>query len=217
MLKRLLVLILTMSFSLTAHALDRSDEINKLYALFNQRFDAQGKYHADASKAAVFTKAQDELVNKFKAEGALKEILLIENNFDSALWVRLFVLQNEQGQIMNFFWEQGKYQDDEVRSYLRFRTLGELAQGLHFVPVFDSYAFSIQGFYMTPQTGGTLQISYAENMRAKKIAYRNIFLLKQSDHWSLQTEQRQLVSKASLNIWVLYLPPNGGVQEMRLY
>lgn len=192
----------------------RQAQLNELYAVYNQRFDSSGKYHADPRKAEEFIKAQEAFVAKMVSEGALQQILVVENNYDAKLWVRLFVLQDENQKILTVYWDQGKYTDREVESYLRFRNLQALAEGLKFVPVFDTHAINIKGYYLAAETGGSLQFVYALNAKNKQYAAKNAFLLKEQNRWVLKTEDKKIVTKARLDVWTQWLPPNGGVKSI---
>lgn len=218
--RRMKNLILTLGLLLCAslsRAQSHQEDLNALYALFNQRFDSQGKYHADQHKAEEFIKAQEAFAEKMKAQGALQEVLFVENSFERNLWVRLFVLQSESQHLLTLYWEQGRYQDQEVRSFLRFRPLSSLESGLKFVPVMNTYAFVMKGFYMKPESGGSLQLIYASDIRREQFAAENLFLVKSGSGWILQTEkQHQTIHQAWIDIWVQYLPPNGGIRSIRL-
>lgn len=211
--KFLLIVLLTLG-SLPVFAGDRIAELRSLYMLYNERFDSQGKYRPDERKAEEFIKAQDAFAARMKAEGALQEVILAENSYDGQLWVRLYVFQDESQKILTLYSERGKYQDREVQSFLRFRDLASLEQGLNFVPVMDTHAITVKGFYMVPEKGGTLQLVYAVNIRKKQYAAKNLFLLREGTRWVLKTEQQKVVTKAWLDIWTQFLPPNGGVRSV---
>lgn len=198
-----------------AQAEGRYEDLNSLYSLYNQRFDSQGKYHPNDRKAEEFTAAQEKFAQVMKAQGALQEVLRVDNNFDSSLWVRLYVLQDEQGRIMTLYWEQGKYQDEEVRSFLRFRSLPSVSEGLKFIPVFETHAFTIKGFYLTPESGGVLQLIYSQNLRKMQMSALNLYLQKQAGMWGLLSEQQKRISRADIDVWTSLLPPNGGVGNIR--
>lgn len=204
-------------FAATAKASDRYQELSALYSLYNQRFDSQGKYRPNPRLAEQFIIAQDEFVARMKSRGALQEILLAENNFDYKLWVRLYILEDEAGRLMTFFWEQGKYQDEEVRSFLRFRSLEATAQGLKFVPVLSTYAFVVKGISITADQGGSLQVIFLENIRKGTMSTQTLSLVKSEGRWVLQLEGAKPVSRAWIDVWVNLLPPNGGVRSVRLY
>lgn len=211
---KLFLMVLLILGSLPVFAGDRISELRSLYALYNQRFDSQGKYRPDERKAEEFILAQDSFAARMKAEGALQEVLLAENSYDGKLWVRLYVFQDESQKILTLYSERGKYQDREVESFLRFRDLASLEKGLNFVPVMDTHAITVKGYYMTPEKGGTLQLVYAVNIRNKKYAAKNLFLVREGARWFLKTEQQQVVTKAWLDIWTQFFPPNGGVRSV---
>lgn len=213
--KLILVLGILLSVSLSL-AQSRQADLNALYRLYNQRFDSQGKYHADSRKAEEFIQAQEAFVEKMKAQGALQEVLFVENSYERNLWVRLYVFQNESQSLLTVYWEQGQYQDREVRSFLRFRPLSDLETGLKYIPVMNTHAFVIKGFYMKPASGGSLQLIYARDIRREQFAAENLFLIKTGSKWGLQNQKQQPVRQAWIDVWVQYLPPNGGVRSIRL-
>lgn len=198
-------------------AQSRHQALSDLYQSYNQRFDAQGKYRANPRLAEQFTSVQEAFAKRMKEEGALQEILFVENNFAKDLWVRLYVFQDESGRLLTVYWEQGQYQDAEVRSFLRFRTLKELEQGLRYVPVLSTYAVTFKGISLSDIYGGSVQIEYAHNLRQNKMEKVDLVLVKGPEgKWGLQNTSGQPIHQAWLDIWMQFLPPNGGVRGIKL-
>lgn len=212
-----LILLVSCSVFSEAFASDYRSDLNALYSQYNQRFDAQGKYRPNQRLADEFTQAQEAFAARLKAEGALQEILFVENSFDQKLWVHLYVFRDEQNQLLTVYWEQGKYQDAEVRSYLRFRSLQSVETGLKFVPVMNTHAFTVKSSALNPEVGGALEIIYAENISQQSMRSQKLFLAKNDQRWSLYLDQNHPVSRAWIDVWIRLLPPNGGVRSLKLY
>lgn len=213
--KLLLFFLVTVLVSVSM-AQSRYQELSEIYQNYNQRFDSQGKYRANPRLAEQFTNAQEAFAKRMKDDGALQEILFVENNFAKDLWVRLYVFQDESGRLLTVYWEQGQYQDAEVRSFLRFRTLRDLEQGLRYVPVLSTYAVTFKGTSLSEVHGGSVQIEYAHNLRQNKTEKVDLVLLKGSNgKWGLQSPAGQSIHRASLDIWMQLLPPNGGVRGIQ--
>lgn len=197
-------------------ASERYQEIQHLYATYNQRFDSQGKYRRNDRLASEFTALQESFAQRMKSVGALKEILLVENSYDKQLWVRLYVLQDEDSRLITLYWEQGKYQDEEERSFIRFRSLSSVEQGLRFVPVMSTHAFVIQGVQLKVDAGGVLQMTYMENISQQRSKTISLQLVWGTMGWALYLNNK-VVTKAWIDVWVRYLPPNGGVRSVQFY
>lgn len=213
----LFLFLLAMILGSPVMAQSRYQALSDLYQNYNQRFDAQGKYRANPRFAEQFTSAQEAFAKKMKEEGALQEILFVENNFAKDLWVRLYAFQDESGRLLTVYWEQGQYQDAEVRSFLRFRNLRELEQGLRYVPVLSTYAVTFKGISLSEVYGGSVQIEYAHNLRQNKMEKVELVLLKgPHGKWGLQSPGGLPIQRASLDIWIQFLPPNGGVRGIKL-
>lgn len=214
---KLLVFLSTILVVLPTLAQSRYQALTELYQIYNQRFDSQGKYRANPRLAEQFTLAQEGFAKKMKDEGALQEILFVENSFNKDLWVRLYVFQDESGRLLTIYWEQGQYQDAEVRSFLRFRNLRELEQGLRYVPVLSTYAVIFKGTALSEVHGGSVQIEYSTNLRQNITEKVDMVLFRgREGRWILHSPLGQLVNRAWLDIWIQFLPPNGGVRSIQL-
>ncbi|GIL18614.1 MAG: hypothetical protein BroJett040_23650 [Oligoflexia bacterium] len=196
--------------------LSRIEELRDLYADYNKRFDQFGRYRSDEQQIHNFNLKQDAFVERWKALGAMNEVLLVENDYQKDLWVRLNVLQDEMGNLIGFFYEKGKYYDDEERSYLRAISLNALVKGIGFVPVMKAPALVVKGFYFAPEVGGTLQFQYLQDFSANSWGVAHLFCRKINGMWILQDEKYQQIRRAFIRTWTRWLPPNGGVRDIQL-
>jgi len=185
----LTIFLLCLGPSLPILALANSDKVEKDYYqlinLYRQRFDHNNKYHRDDEKGFEFIKAQESFQSKWTKEGYLHQLLFISNSHSKNIWVRIFVLENEQRELIAIYWDQSQYHDEEVRSYFRFRTADQLKQGLNFISLFDNYAVQVRSLEWHARNGAKLDFSFAKNLKTN-VRSAQTLLLQRDSEWHLK-------------------------------
>ena len=202
-------------FGLSMAQATRVDELNQVFANYNKRF-ATGVYVKNPALATEFTTVQENFAAKLKASQILKPILVIRNDYDTSLVVTLYVLMDEQNNLLALYHEKSTYNSAEERSFLRFRLPAAFEKGVGFIAIDGGYALNVKGFYFKPDTSATIQFNYLTDLRNKTTSTINLFLLKKNNTWDFYTEKYQLVRSADVQTWSSIFPPNGGVKAISL-
>jgi len=202
-------------FGLSTAQASRVDELNQVFANYNKRF-ATGAYVKNSALATEFTAVQESFVAKLKASQVLKPLLVIRNDYDSSLVVTLYILMDEQNNLLALYHEKSSYNSIEERSFLRFRLPAAFEKGVGFIAIDGGYALNVKGFYFKPESSATIQFNYITDLRNKTTSTINLFLLKKNNTWDFYTEKYQIVRSADVQTWSSIFPPNGGVKAISL-
>lgn len=193
----------------------RVDELNQVFANYKKRF-ASGAYLKNSALATEFTAVQENFAAKMKASQALKPLLVIRNDYDTSLVVTLYVLMDEENNLVAFYHEKSTYYSAEERSFLRFRLPAAFEKGVGFIPIDNGYALNVKGFYFKPDTSATIQFNYVTDLRNNTTSAINLFLLKKNNTWDFYNEKYQIIGLAEVQTWTSIFPPNGGVKAISL-
>lgn len=207
--------ILTSLFLTTAFSATRVEQLNQVFANYNKRFTT-GAYVKNSNLANEFTSSQETFVAQMKSIGALKQILVINNDYDNSLIIKLYLLTDEQNSILGFYHEKSSYASNEERSFLRFRLPSVFEQGVGFIRLDSGYALTVKGFYFKPDTSATIQFVYLTDLIKSSVGVLNLFLLKKNEAWGFYTEQYQPVQSAFVKAWTSLFPPSGGISSVVL-
>jgi hypothetical protein len=193
----------------------RIDQMNQLFTDYNVRFVA-GKYVSNSNQIRSFNLQQDALATDFKKSGGLQQVLLLTNDFDKSLSVKLYLLLDENNALFGVYYEKSSYYDEEERSYLRFKALNQLEAGLGFVSVNGTYALKVKGFYFKPNESATLQFAYLTDLKKNSVGSINLFILNRNNSWAIYNESYGIITQADVKTWSSFFPPNGGVKQIIL-
>ncbi|MFN7453863.1 MAG: hypothetical protein ACK5RO_04305, partial [Pseudobdellovibrionaceae bacterium] len=197
----------------------RAERVNQLYALYNQRFDAQGNFVENRQQTRSFIQAQDRLIAEFRLEGAIQSGMIVRNSFKEKVWVQVDFVIHEDGSLLGLIYERGEYNSELAKSILRIRSIEGIKQGETFVEILETAAVSVKAKdSFENRGGGLIDLHYVTNLKEKKYALLNVEARRIGpQQWIfVDPPMNTVLKQIDLEIWFGLFPPNGGVEKVKL-
>jgi hypothetical protein len=192
----------------------RAQEMSDLVALYNSRF--QLPENQRGAVRAQFIQAQDALLKKWLASGALLKVLEVHNDYKASLVYTCYTLRDEAGRFIALAYDKSQYDDEMDRSLLRLMHTNMLKTGVSFIGIGDLAAVRFQ-LSSLDATSGRLSMDYAVNIKKQQFERIDLELRQASAGWTLiDLGAQRAVHQMMIEFWFNIFTRNGGVKTLTL-
>lgn len=185
---------------------DRFDQMNDVIRLYNK----SGKEPIWRSE---FISEQNKFINRMKNEGAVDEVLRINNSYDNAYHCSFSVIKKENGNILAILFESNF---GDFAKILKIYSVTHMKRGVNLLRVAEPRSFSVRIEEDSLRNQFSLVFSYIEDFNERKFSEKKLTLKSQRQSWNLfDFESGNYVNSAIVDIW--YQFTNGGVRNVKFY
>lgn len=201
--------------SAVASAAFPTRQLNQLFSDYNKRF-VDGSYVKNTQQIQMFTKQQESLAAQLKASQSLRKVLVINNDITSALVITLYALVDDKNSLVGIYYEKSAYLSDNDKSFLRFRLISHLKDGLGFISVNGSHALTVKGHGIPTDGSAKIQFIFLTDAQSKQTSTVHLHLRRNNNAWNFFATNNRPASLAKVHTWTTLSPVNGGVRRITL-